>query len=135
MCIRDRFKTPVYATHIECPEVHMVALDDWLHKIYSSASNPTVDQMPLGIFFRRVPVAKHLMSVSSLDKVAQLAARQENFCDALIRVTTREIVSLDTSDPHTGRSLRSILMELKTSQGASSLRLFHSINPTYHGDC
>ncbi len=101
-------------------------------KLYGSA----VKTFPDGTKMRLIPPYQSVISEESKTKYGRVVARQAAFTSKLALATTREFSNnllLDHKNKDSGLSLRTVLMNIKSSKYPGS-SVFHSIDKTWGSD-
>ena len=98
-----------------------------LIKLYNSKST----SWPLGVKLRYMRDPRFLCGSMAIVKLKHLLGRHERFQNGIGSMRTNDISSLDRKDNTTGKSLRMVLMAIR-SHKIPSVGLFHSIDPIYN---
>jgi len=117
----------IRAMGIECDARQELEAKDLLIKIYHSKSTA----WPLGIKLRYMRDVRFLCGSQAVKKTVHLLGRHDRFQTGIKVRRIRDIQSLDIEDASTGRSLRDILMSLRSNK-KPSLSLFHSVDPAFN---
>ena len=117
----------IRAMGIECDATKEGRVKRQLIKLYNSKST----SWPLGVKLRYMRDPRFLCGSMAIVKLKHLLGRHERFQNGIGSMRTNDISSLDRKDNTTGKSLRMVLMAIR-SHKIPSVGLFHSIDPIYN---
>jgi hypothetical protein len=106
---------PVRALHIECDSTQVQRIKHKLAKLYGSTSK----RFPDGTKMRLIPPYNTVISAESKEKYGIVVARQAAFTAKLCTGQSWEFsqnLLLDLTNRDSGRSLRTVLMDIKSSK-------------------
>ena len=116
------------ALHFEVNRVHKREAKRRLADLYAR----TAPTFPLGIKMRLVWPLSDVMNMRTRTKVAALCLRQLQFCTHMRGMRSWELHSIDQPDQGTNLTLRSRLMDIRST--ADGHQLFHSVDPSHVGE-
>ena len=117
----------IRALGIECDAKHEISTKSQLIKLYQS-SNTT---WPLGIKLRFMRDVRFLCGTDAINKTIHLLGKHDRFQNGICSRRCNDILQLDFMNSTSKRSLRDILMSIKSSKRPSN-GLFHSIDPMWN---
>lgn len=88
---------------------------------------------PQGIKLRYMRDPRFLCGAQALNKTKHLLGRHERFQEGIIVRRSRDIQSLDITDNEHEKSLRDIIMGMK-SNSKPTMSVFHSVDPAFNQD-
>ena len=119
--------SPIRALGIECDAKHETQTKDQLIKLYQS-SNTT---WPLGIKLRFMRDPRFLCGAEAVAKTTHLLGKHDRFQNGICIRRNSDIMELDFKNSTHKKSLREILMSIKSIKRPSN-GLFHSIDPLWN---
>jgi hypothetical protein len=122
----------IKAFHIGGPGDKAHEIRSRLSRWYSSSSSVFLD----GTKMRLIPPISNIFSRDGKVKIASLISRQDALNSRLAHATTTEFATnllLNKPSPHSFKSLRQIMMEIKSSK-FPNCSVFHSIDRLYASD-
>ena len=123
---------PVRALHIECDSTQVQRIKHKLAKLYGSSSK----RFPDGTKMRLIPPYNTVISAESKEKYGIVVARQAAFTAKLCTGQSWEFsqnLLLDLKNRDSGRSLRTVLMDIKSSK-FPDFPVFHAIDKAWGSD-
>jgi hypothetical protein len=123
---------PIKAFHVECPIDKAHEIRSRLSRWYSSSSSDFLD----GTKMRLIPPIANIFSRDGKVKIASLLTRQHALNSCLAHASTTEFATnllIDKPSPHCFKSLRQIMMEVKSTK-LPSCSVFHSIDRLFGSD-
>ena len=119
--------SPIRAMGIECNATQETEIKSCLNDLYHSKQN----YWPMGIKLRYMRDARFLCGTQAINKTVHLLGRHQRFQEGIMVRRTRDLLSLDIVDGEHKKSLRMILMTIK-SKTKPSMSVFHSIDPVWN---
>ena len=117
----------IRAMGIECDATQETEIKSRLIELYHSKQK----YWPMGVKLRYMRDARFLCGAQAINKTVHLLGRHERFQEGIMVRRTRDLLSLDIIDKENKKSLRMILMTIK-SKTKPSMSLFHSIDPAWN---
>ena len=117
----------IRAMGIECDATQESDIKSCLIELYHSKQK----YWPMGVKLRYMRDARFLCGAQAINKTVHLLGRHERFQEGIMVRRTRDLLSLDIVDREHKKSLRMILMSIK-SKKKPSMSLFHSIDPVWN---
>ena len=117
----------IRAMGIECNATQETEIKSCLIELYHSKQK----YWPMGVKLRYMRDARFLCGAQAINKTVHLLGRHERFQEGIMVRRTRDLLSLDIVDREHKKSLRMILMTIK-SKTKPSMTLFHSIDPVWN---
>lgn len=118
------------ALHVETAKPNKELVKSALRRIYGSDAK----KFPLHLRMRFVAPIQDLVDIGSVAKFHTLRNRQDGWCRQHQAKTIYDIVSVDTPEPFSGKSLRDMIMEISASSGNSNAPLFAAVDASWNGD-
>ena len=123
-------KARLKAIHLECDKKVEKKVKLLLSGYYSSTSK----EFPMGIRMRLVPEFVEIKGNQAIvQKVANLRAKQSHFLQAIVHISSEDIINLDVKTSSSPITLRQRIMEIKSWTGTKST-LFHAVNESWDGN-
>ena len=123
-------KARLKAIHLECDKKVEKKVKLQLSGYYSSTSK----EFPMGIRMRLVPEFVEIKGNQAIvQKVANLRAKQSHFLQAIVHISSEDIINLDVTTSSSPITLRQRIMEIKSWTGTKST-LFHAVNESWDGN-
>ena len=119
--------SPIRAMGIECDANYEESAKAQLIKLYQSSSS----NWPLGIKLRYMRDVRFLCGTDALSKTIHLLGKHDRFQNGICSQRTKDILELDFVNSKVKKSLREILMKIKSTKRPSS-SLFHSVDPLWN---
>ena len=119
--------SPIRALGIECDASEEIDVKNQLIKLYKSSRT----SWPLGIKLRYMRDARFLCGSEAVAKTTHLLGKHDRFQHGICTRRTNDIVELDFVNSSHHKSLRTILMSLKSTKKPSN-GLFHSVDPAWN---
>ena len=117
----------IRAMGIECDARHEQHVKECLAQLYHSK----ITKWPLGIRLRYMRDPRFLCGAQALNKTKHLLGRHERFQEGIVVRRSRDILSLDIVDIEHEKSLRTIIMDMKSTT-KPTMSVFHSIDPAFN---
>ena len=119
----------IRALGIECDARHEKHVKECLVQVYHSKRT----KWPNGVKLRYMRDPRFLCGAQALNKTKHLLGRHERFQEGIMVRRSRDVLSLDIVDADHNKSLRDIIMNIKSNK-KPTMSVFHSIDPAFNQD-